>query len=263
MGRPKARKNIKRVSDGLMRLNFELECACCAKRYQHQHGSRRGEFVCRGGTGEKALSIRALLGGPIGPGRRRKQWTATHSELLRIMLEVFGEKHLAVSSVVFDAKEEFLRRKADELAAMATRSPSPAPMRSTPVFREALKETPNLSTADKLGQINPHFTPKPSAIEALRFTPESYYFRQATPSMVYNQSSTYITCKFPDITCEHLWEAPTVDMRGEGKWEPYSLPTPGGKVSLPISPLLISSRVTNLAGFSPLVPLARPVIDRL
>lgn len=264
MVRLRSKKCAKKTSRGFLKLNFELECACCSKRYQQHTSNVRGsEFFPRGESAEKALNINALLGSKSECRRRRKSWTASHSDLLRILLEVFGEKHLIISPAVFDVKEEFIRKKASELAAAQSRSVSPAPVRASPALREVLKQTPNLSTADKLGRITPHFTPKPGAMDMLRFTPESYYFRRATPSMVYNPLSTYAACKFPDITCEHLWEQPMAQPKMENKWEFCPLPTPGGKLSMPVSPMMFSSRATPLVGFSPLTRLAKPVIERI
>lgn len=266
------KKSGRKSAQTPLRMNFELECSCCDKQYLHRPVSGHPcEFVRRDEPSGKSLDIRALVGVKTTKKRKRRCWTESHSRMLAIILDVFGEGHLAVSRQIFEYTEQFLQRKVAEIQARRPRTvaPSPTPARATLVHCEELKQTPNLSTADKQWQLTPRFTPRMGQItcpEVLKFTPESCFnlsLRLGGESIVYNPLSAYNTCKFPDITADHLWEEKPCEAKHEGRWEQSVFPSPLGRPSTLVSPMLLSVKATPLQRMSFVQRVSKPIVERL
>ena len=270
MARFKTQKTANRASHATLSAELTLECTDCDQCYRRHASGRLHAFARSEGVGGRALDARALLKKrAAGPGRKRKLWTPAPSALLRVIVGVFGEEHLAVSQVVFDFGQDFLRKKAAELLA-----PPASPLNTrakTPLMRDELKDTPNFSTADKPNgfalQLTPglcmqgglrftprlgmqealRFTPRLGVQEGLRFTPQSCYYPQARAAA----PNPFGVCKFPEIELDHEWEPSPGLAAVENPWPSYNLSG--------ISPLL-SSAATPVAALN---RHARPFIERL
>lgn len=283
MVRTELKKGARRSSPAVTKLAFELECARCLKSYRRRASSAHGcEFVRKDDSSSRVFDIRALAGLKATKRRKRRCWTPSHAQMLRIILDVFGRQHLPVSRLVFEFSEDFLQRKADELLApppMRSAAPSPLPPQPTQMLDE-WKATPNLSTADKHWQLTPRFTPRLAQItcpEAIRFTPESFVQLPlrlgAAESMVYNPLSAYSACRFPDITSDGAWEERCFDMKAQPRWDCGGFPSPSQRPFAPaspapphpvlVSPLLLSVRATPLGRACPQSRGSRAVIERL
>lgn len=283
MGRAGNKKSARKSPSPALKVCFELECSRCEKSYRRRSNCGHGcEFVRKDDPASKALDIRALAGLKISKRRQRRCWTPSHAQMLRIILDVFGKQHLAVSSLVFEFSAEFLQRKAEELAAQPVRSvaPSPLPFKATPLLRDDWKATPNLSTADKHWQLTPRFTPRLAQItcpEAIKFTPDAFVqlpVKLGMPeSIVYNPLSAYNACKFPDITAEGLWEERGFEAKPEARWDCAAFPSPLRRPFPPaspaprhpvlVSPMMLSVKATPMTGLSFLHRTPKPVIERL
>src|SRR5947209_8790084 len=132
MVKSRVKKNVSKNVRSVMKLSFELDCVGCAKKYIHKHASSKPyEFAGKSESGCKAHDIRALLQRKSGKARQKKSWSSSHSDLMRVILEVFGDKHLTITPAVFEFKEDFLRKKAAELALPRSQPASPKPARGS------------------------------------------------------------------------------------------------------------------------------------
>lgn len=260
-------KNLK----NMMKINFELECLQCQEKYSHNHIVNQ-PYKFKSESKDSEMDIRNLFQQKNLKRRKRRVWSSSHDSLLKIIIDVFGDKYLPISTSIFDSKEEFIEKKVASLKLnekCSTQKPS-FYSNITPMININIKNTPNLSTADKNWCLTPKFTPildKLNINNSLRFTPESIYYQQKHQgfqnNLVYNMMNPLSIYKFPDIGGDYGLENILPEQTIEQKLDLRAFGSPINKSPSFLSPMILSSKATPPPRFNFTQKICKPIIERI